>query len=178
MKCPFCGNLEDRVIDSRSIKGGEAIRRRRECLKCGGRFTSYEQIEKIIRMMIKKDGRREAFDRNKIRTGLQKACEKRPVSTQQIEDMVDRIEAEVFRDKPEVPTRDIGEMIMKTLHEVDEVAYVRFASVYRQFSDITEFMSELKDMLSEPRADRKKSAGKPDSDEPPPKPCDKQKDQS
>lgn len=147
MKCPYCGIDEDKVIDSRSIKGGEAIRRRRECLKCGNRFTSYEQIDEVVRMVVKKDGRREAFDRNKLRGGLLKAVEKREIPIDRIEQIVQDIEAAVFRDRAEVPSRDIGEMVMDILHQLDEVAYVRFASVYRQFSDITEFMNELKGML-------------------------------
>jgi transcriptional repressor NrdR len=150
MKCPYCGNQEDKVIDSRSIKGGEAIRRRRECLKCGNRFTSYEEIDEVVRMVVKKDGRREPFDRAKIRGGLLKAVEKREIPIDRIERIVHDIEAEVFRDRAEVPTRDIGELVMHILHELDEVAYVRFASVYRQFSDITEFMNELKTMLGKP----------------------------
>ena len=147
MKCPYCGTLEDKVIDSRSIKGGEAIRRRRECLGCGNRFTSYEEIDEVVRMVVKKDGKREAFDRGKLRGGLLKAIEKRNIPVDRIERIVHDIEAEVYRDRAEVPSRDIGERVMEILHELDEVAYVRFASVYRQFSDITEFMNELKGML-------------------------------
>ena len=147
MKCPFCGSIEDKVVDSRAIKNGEAIRRRRECLSCQGRFTSYEHIEEIVRIVVKKDGRREEFDRSKVRAGLQKACEKRPVPTEVIEDMIERIETDVFRNQVEAPTREIGEAVMKMLYELDEVAYVRFASVYRQFKDINEFMEELKSML-------------------------------
>lgn len=175
MKCPFCGIDKDRVIDSRSIKGGEAIRRRRECDECGGRFTSYEQIERTLRMVIKKDGRREPFDRDKVFNGLQKAFEKRPVGTDRILEVVDEIENEVFRDRPEVPSRDIGERILTVLHDIDEVAYVRFASVYRQFCDVTEFMTELKTMLGQPGRPAPKQNQKP---EPKPKNKKKNKDKN
>ncbi|MBU1086448.1 MAG: transcriptional regulator NrdR [Candidatus Omnitrophica bacterium] len=152
MKCPFCGNIEDKVVDSRIASEGDSIRRRRECLKCQRRFTTYEYIEKSTLMIIKKDGRREPFDRNKILSGLLRACEKRPVSMEKIEEVVDSIERALQRtyDK-EVISSDIGEFVMKHLHEMDEVAYVRFASVYRQFKDINQFLGELKDLLNKRR---------------------------
>lgn len=144
MKCPFCGSTDDKVIDSRAIREGEAIRRRRECRACGKRFTSYEHIEHSELRVVKKDGRREAYDRNKIKLGLEKACEKRPIGVDQIEEIVDRIETSVCADKREVGTRNIGEEVMKELFQLDEVAYVRFASVYRQFKDVSEFMEAVK----------------------------------
>ena len=149
MKCPFCSSDEDRVIDSRSSNEGKSVRRRRECLKCDKRFTTYEYIEEIPLMVIKKDGRREAFDRNKIINGIMKACEKRPVSVEKVETVVDRVEKELQKsfDK-EVKAPVIGELVMENLHKIDEVAYVRFASVYHQFKDINQFMKELKDLLS------------------------------
>ena len=149
MKCPFCSSDEDKVIDSRSSNEGKSVRRRRECLKCDKRYTTYEYIEEIPLMVIKKDGRREAYDRNKIISGIMKACEKRPVSVERVETVVDRVEKEVQKsfDK-EVKAQVLGELVMENLHKVDEVAYVRFASVYRQFKDINQFMKELKDLLS------------------------------
>ncbi|HOO55691.1 MAG TPA: transcriptional regulator NrdR [bacterium] len=147
MKCPYCNELEDKVIDSRTIKDGTAIRRRRQCLSCGARFTSYETIEDIQIRVVKKDGRREIFDRNKIRIGIEKACEKRPISTDSISEIVDRIEAKLTRGKNEMPSREIGETVIKELAALDEVAYVRFASVYREFKDVNEFMDELKGLL-------------------------------
>lgn len=159
MKCPFCGEQDDKVIDSRTIKNGEAIRRRRECIACSGRFTSYETIEEIVRVVVKKDGRREVFDRAKLRGGLQKACEKRPVPTERVEELVDRIEMDVYRNQSEAPSTEIGEAVMATLCELDQVAYVRFASVYRQFKDINEFMDELKGLLMDTRKKTKKKPG-------------------
>ena len=149
MKCPFCGFNEDKVIDSRSSNEDKSVRRRRECEKCKRRFTTYEYIEEIPLMVIKKDGRREAFDRNKIISGILKACEKRPVSMEKVEAVVDRVEKELQKsfDK-EVKAQVVGELVMDYLHKLDEVAYVRFASVYRQFKDINQFMKELKDLLS------------------------------
>jgi transcriptional repressor NrdR len=148
MKCPFCGHLGDKVVDSRESKEGEVIRRRRECLDCGRRFTSYERIDEIPYMVIKKDGSRERFDRQKLISGLLKACEKRPVSMSSIEKVADRVEG-ALQDKPEkeISTEDIGAFVMNELRRLDKVAYVRFASVYRHFRDINEFMSELKDLL-------------------------------
>ena len=149
MRCPFCGHREDRVIDSRESEEDDYIRRRRECLKCERRFTTYERIEGISLMVVKKDGRREPFDRKKILAGLTKACEKRPVSTETLEALTDTIERNLQKrfDK-EVHSKQIGEELMHRLHALDEVAYVRFASVYRQFKDLNEFMGELKGMLS------------------------------
>ncbi|MRR06749.1 MAG: transcriptional repressor NrdR [Deltaproteobacteria bacterium] len=148
MKCPFCSHPASRVVDSRPEKGGAAIRRRRECEVCGKRFTSHERVEEILPMVMKKDGRREAFDRLKLIAGIKKACEKRPVSVEDIEKMVDRLETRLQEGTDrEVSTTTIGEWVMAELHEIDEVAYVRFASVYRSFKDINEFMSELQDLL-------------------------------
>ena len=153
MKCPFCGHIEDKVIDSRSSNEDKSVRRRRECIKCKKRFTTYEYIEEIPLMVIKKDGRRESFDRNKIISGILKACEKRPVSMERVEAVVDKVEKELQKsfDK-EVKAQVVGELVMDHLHKLDEVAYVRFASVYRQFKDINHFMKELKDLLSNKKA--------------------------
>jgi transcriptional repressor NrdR len=149
MKCPYCGHLGDKVVDSRESKEGEVIRRRRECLDCGKRFTSYERIDEIPYMVIKKDGSRERFDRHKLIGGLLKACEKRPVSVAALEAIADAVEA-TLQDRPEreISTNDIGAFVMEELKRLDKVAYVRFASVYRHFRDIGEFMSELKDLLN------------------------------
>jgi transcriptional repressor NrdR len=149
MKCPFCGHLGDKVVDSRESKEGEVIRRRRECLDCGRRFTSYERIDEIPYMVIKKDGTRERFERQKLVSGLLKACEKRPVSTAAIERVADQVESALQeRPEKEMSTDEVGRMVMEELKRLDKVAYVRFASVYRQFRDIGEFMSELKDLLN------------------------------
>jgi len=152
MQCPYCGYKEDKVVDSRSSSENDSIRRRRECLKCERRFTTYEHIEEMPLMVVKKDGQRQSYDRNKLTAGILKACEKRPVSVAKIEHLVDSIERTLQRkhDK-EVKSSQIGEMLMKKLHEVDEVAYVRFASVYREFKDVTEFMKELKYVLGKSR---------------------------
>ena|ERR1051326_1543321 len=148
MKCPFCGANEDRVMDSRESADGDFIRRRRECLKCERRFTSYERIDEIPYMVIKKDGRREPFDRQKIMTGLMRACEKRPISPSKIEGIVNSIEQYVQDLKErECSTKKIGEIIMRKLKEIDKVAYVRFASVYLEFNDVSEFMTELKGLV-------------------------------
>ena len=149
MKCPFCGNAENKVIDSRISKDGKAIRRRRECLGCNRRFTTYEYVEDILPMVVKKDGRREPFDRTKIRNGVRTACEKRPISTDDIEKLVENVEAacQEFQGE-EIPSSVIGEKVMNELKILDGVAYVRFASVYRQFRDVGEFMTELKELLS------------------------------
>ena len=149
MKCPFCGHLGDKVVDSRESKEGEVIRRRRECLDCGRRFTSYERIDEIPYMVIKKDGTRERFERQKLIGGLLKAVEKRPVSVAAVEGVADRVEA-MLQDRPEkeMSTDEVGRVVMDELKRLDKVAYVRFASVYRQFRDIGEFMSELKDLLN------------------------------
>jgi transcriptional repressor NrdR len=149
MKCPFCGHLGDKVVDSRESKEGEVIRRRRECLECGRRFTSYERIDEIPYMVIKKDGTRERFERQKLIAGLLKACEKRPVSVAAVEGVADRLES-MLQERPEkeMSTVEVGEVVMEELKRLDKVAYVRFASVYRHFRDIGEFMSELKDLIN------------------------------
>ncbi|NWF98191.1 MAG: transcriptional repressor NrdR [Nitrospirae bacterium] len=148
MKCPFCGNLEDKVIDSRTSREGSAIRRRRECLKCRKRFTSYERVEDIIPMVVKKDGRREPFDRDKVLTGLKKACEKRPIGMETLEDITDSIEKKLIGlGVKEIQSSWIGEEVMSSLKELDKVAYVRFASVYRSFKDINELMNEVKTLF-------------------------------
>jgi len=150
LKCPFCANIDDKVIDSREGRVGDTIRRRRECLKCGRRFTTYERIDEIPYMVIKKDGRRERFERQKILQGLLKACEKRPVPTPKLEAIVDEIEGVVQEStERELTTTEIGEMIMRGLKKLDKVAYVRFASVYMDFKDVQEFMSELKNLLKD-----------------------------
>jgi len=149
MKCPFCGHLGDKVVDSRESKEGEVIRRRRECLDCGRRFTSYERIDEIPYMVVKKDGTRERFERQKLVSGMLKACEKRPVSTAAMERVADKVESALQeRPEKEMSTDEVGRMVMDELKRLDKVAYVRFASVYRQFRDIGEFMSELKDLLN------------------------------
>jgi len=152
MKCPFCGHNEDKVVDSRESREGQVIRRRRECLneECGRRFTTYEQVEDLPVMVVKKDGRRERFDRAKLLAGLLKACEKRAVPLQQLEAVCDEVEA-MAHDHPEreIPVEAVGNTVMEKLRELDDVAYVRFASVYRQFKDINEFMAELKELLDE-----------------------------
>ena len=148
MKCPFCGHLGDKVVDSRESKEGEVIRRRRECLECGRRFTSYERIDEIPYMVVKKDGRRERFDRQKLVGGLLKACEKRPVRVAALETIADRIEA-TLQERPEreMTTDEIGTQVMLELKHLDKVAFVRFASVYRNFRDIDEFTNELNELL-------------------------------
>ncbi|MDH3744035.1 MAG: transcriptional regulator NrdR [Acidobacteriota bacterium] len=144
MKCPFCNELKDRVVDSRESRDGLTIRRRRECLSCSRRFTSYEQIEDIPYMVVKSDGTREAFDRQKLLSGLHKACEKRPVPTQALQEVVDAVEQALHgKEEREMSTRDIGAMVMESLKALDQVAYVRFASVYRRFEDLDAFMEEL-----------------------------------
>ena len=149
MKCPYCGHLQDKVVDSRESREGEVIRRRRECLECGRRFTSYERVDEIPYMVVKKDGRRERFDRQKLIAGLLKACEKRPVRVNALEAVADRVEA-ALQERPdkEISTTEIGQHVMAELRQLDKVAYVRFASVYRHFRDIGEFMNELKDLLN------------------------------
>lgn len=148
MRCLFCGHLESKVIDSRSTEEGTTIRRRRECLECGKRFTTYEKIETIPIIVIKKDGTREAFDRDKISNGILRACEKRPVSLKEVEALIDDIEAKMYNMlEREVSSEKIGEMVMERLQKLDEIAYVRFASVYRQFKDINSFMDELAKLI-------------------------------
>ncbi|MBW1978802.1 MAG: transcriptional repressor NrdR [Deltaproteobacteria bacterium] len=148
MKCPYCSMIENKVIDSRLSKDGRTIRRRRECTACGRRFTTYEKLEEILPLVVKKDGRREPFSREKIIEGIKKACQKRPVSITRIEEFVDSLEL-YFQElgKKEVESKEIGEKVINSLKEWDEVAYVRFASVYRQFKDISEFMAELEEIL-------------------------------
>jgi transcriptional repressor NrdR len=148
MNCPYCGFKEDKVVDSRATAEDSAIRRRRECLKCGQRYTTYEYIEDVSLMVIKRDGRRQGFDRKKILSGIMKACEKRPISVDKMEDMVTSIERAIQkRSDREVSSRLIGELVMEKLKLVDDVAYVRFASVYRQFQDVSEFMKALNEIF-------------------------------
>jgi transcriptional repressor NrdR len=148
MRCPYCGHLEDRVVDSREAQEGQATRRRRECLGCARRFTTYERIEDVLPQVVKKDGRREAFDREKIVEGVATACQKRPVSAEQIEALVAGVERQVQElGEREIRTAVIGEAVMQRLRRLDEVAYVRFASVYRAFRDVAEFMSELEGLV-------------------------------
>lgn len=145
MQCPFCENIEDKVLESREIDEGRAIRRRRECTSCHGRFTSYERVEEKPLLVIKRDGRREQFSRDKVRSGIRRACEKRPVSSDLVELMLDEIEKEIHRvDGREVMSSKIGELVMAKLQQADKIAYVRFASVYRKFEDISEFIKEIK----------------------------------
>jgi transcriptional repressor NrdR len=149
MKCPFCGEIDNKVIDSRLSKDGAVIRRRRECILCSRRFTTYEHIEEIPVMIVKKDGRREIFSREKVRSGLQKACEKRNISINVIEEFLDELERDLRETgEKEISSNKIGEKVMAKLHEIDDVAYVRFASVYREFKDVNDFVSELKNLLS------------------------------
>ncbi len=156
MKCPACRDLNNRVIDSRLGKDGDVIRRRRECEKCARRFTTYERVEDYLPSVVKKDGRRESFDRMKVLAGLKKACEKRPISVETIEETADTVERTLLeKGDKEVPSSAVGEAIMAALHDLDSVAYVRFASVYRSFQDIDEFVDELEDLLKERRGARK-----------------------
>ncbi len=159
MKCPFCIELDNKVIDSRLSKDGMVIRRRRECIECGRRFTTYERIEEVLPLVIKKDGRREPFDRMKIIIGLKKACEKRPISITTLEKVAEKIEAGVQEsgDK-EISSELVGSAIMEELFHLDHVAYVRFASVYRSFKDATQFMEELRDLLQRQKEEASKSA--------------------
>jgi len=149
VKCPYCGDFEDKVVDSRLSPDGDAIRRRRECLKCERRYTTYEHIEKTPLMVVKHDGTRQPFDREKLLLGIRKACEKRPVPTEKIQQLVEHVERAILKkfDK-EVASNQIGELVMKRLYGLDDVAYVRFASVYRQFKDVEQFAQELQGMLS------------------------------
>ena len=148
MKCPFCNHLQDKVVDSRESKDGDAIRRRRECLACERRFTTYERIDEVPYMVVKKDGRREKFDRQKVLNGLLKACEKRPISMARLSELVNRVETKVS-DSPdrEISTTEIGEFLMESLRDLDKIAYVRFASVYRDFQDEQAFFNELKNLM-------------------------------
>lgn len=152
MICPFCGHRHDKVIDSRESKEGDVIRRRRQCLACERRFTTYERIDEVPYMVVKKDGRREKFDRQKVLTGLLKACEKRPVSMAKLAEIVDQVEARLMETpEREISTTDIGEMLMERLRQLDKIAYVRFASVYRNFQDEEAFFAELKDLMRQKR---------------------------
>jgi transcriptional repressor NrdR len=149
MKCPYCGEIDNKVIDSRMSKDGNEIRRRRECLVCTRRFTTYEHIEEIPITIIKKDGRREVFNREKVRQGIKRACEKRPVSINAIEEFIENLERDLRETgEKEIASYKIGEKIMAGLHELDDVAYVRFASVYREFKDVNDFVDELKSLLT------------------------------
>jgi len=160
MKCPFCNHLEDKVVDSRETKEGDTIRRRRECLGCERRFTTYERIDEVPYMVIKKDGRREKFDRQKVLGGLLKACEKRPVSRQDIDALLDRVEAAVMAmGQSEVESRQIGELVIEELEKLDKIAYVRFASVYRQFRSVDELMDEMKRIAGRGGSPDKSSEG-------------------
>jgi transcriptional repressor NrdR len=157
VKCPFCGHAEDRVVDSRVGRDGEFIRRRRECLRCSRRYTTYEYIEDVLPMVVKRDGRREPFDRSKLRNSILKACEKRSVGVQAVDDIVGDVESRLHeRAEKEVSSRDLGDMVMGHLQRLDQVAYVRFASVYRQFNDISQFMDEVKTLLKEPEAPKRR----------------------
>lgn len=153
MLCPFCGNLEDKVVDSRESTKGNVVRRRRECLKCHRRFTTYERIDTIPFQVIKRDGRREKFDRQKLLNGLYKACQKRPVPAIKLEEIADEVEA-ILQNSPEreIPTSEIGNIVMERLKEMDQVAYVRFASVYRRFGDISEFIEEVKRLVDKDKS--------------------------
>lgn len=153
MNCPFCGFKEDRVIDSRESKEGDVIRRRRECLQCGRRFTTYERIDEVPYMVVKKDGRREKFDRQKVLNGLLKACEKRPIPMSTLAELVDEVEG-ILADRPdrEMTTAEIGEHLTRRLLTLDKIAYVRFASVYRDFQDVEAFLSEIKDLIRKKRS--------------------------
>lgn len=156
MKCPFCAHKEDKVVDSRATAEESAIRRRRECLKCGKRFTTYEYIEEVSLLVIKKDGRREPFDRKKVLSGIIKACEKRPIGTEKMEDIEVQVERAIQKKSDrEISSSKIGELVMEKLKALDDVAYVRFASVYRQFKDVGQFMVELKDILNKEKPQRK-----------------------
>lgn len=156
MKCPHCGHKEDKVVDSRATQASRAIRRRRECLKCGERFTTYEYIEDLSLMVVKKDGRREAFDRQKILAGVIKACEKRPIGIEKMEEIVTQVERSIQKKSDrEVSSSRIGELIMDKLKTLDHVAYVRFASVYRQFKDVNQFIDELKGILGKEKGKKK-----------------------
>lgn len=154
MKCPFCSANDDRVVDSRESRDGATIRRRRECLECGRRFTSYEQIEKIPYLVVKVDGRREEFSRQKLLAGLQKACQKRPIPAKNQEEIAELIEQRLHqREEREIGTQEIGTVIMEKLRELDPVAYVRFASVYRRFEDIGAFVEEIQSLLKDPKSE-------------------------
>jgi transcriptional repressor NrdR len=147
MRCPFCGAIEDKVVDTRPSDGDQVIRRRRECISCGRRFTTYERVDEVLPLVVKKDGRREPFDRAKVLAGLKKACSKRPVPVEVMEQAADKIERSLEAGDKEIPSSRIGDAVMDALREIDEVAYVRFASVYRSFRDVNELMNELKSLV-------------------------------
>ena len=148
MNCPFCGDADNRVVDSRDVRAGSEVRRRRECSKCGKRFTTYERVDELPTTVVKRDGRRESFDREKLLTGLLRACEKRPVPRRELETIVDAVESTLAaRDVREMSTEEIGNMVIEELRRLDQVAYVRFASVYRRFEDVNQFMDELRSLL-------------------------------
>lgn len=160
MKCPFCGNMESKVVDSRPTDEGFTIRRRRECIECGSRFTTYEKLDRLPLMVVKKDGRRESFNREKVLNGIIKATEKRPISVNRINDLIDEIEKRLYSmPEKEITSKTIGEIIMAELKTLDEVAYVRFASVYRQFKDINTFMEELSKLLDKENQDIAENSG-------------------
>lgn len=153
MNCPFCGHRQDRVVDSRESREGDVIRRRRQCLKCDRRFTTYERTDEVPFMVVKKDGRREKFDRQKVLAGLLKACEKRPVPMPKLAEIVDGVESKLAESTDrEVSTTEIGEMLMDRLRALDKIAYVRFASVYRDFQDVEAFLNELKNLIRQKRS--------------------------
>jgi transcriptional repressor NrdR len=157
VRCPFCGKSDDRVVDSRENRDSDTIRRRRECLVCKRRFTTYEKVEQIALKVVKNDGSRQEFDRGKLLRGLEKACEKRPVAPLQLEEIADAAENLLTeREEREITTTELGAFLMQRLHDLDQVAYVRFASVYRRFEDVGEFMEELKSLLEKERRDKKK----------------------
>jgi len=161
MRCPYCGHKEDKVVDSRATSEEAAVRRRRECLKCGKRFTTYEYVEEVSLLVIKKDGSRQSFDRKKILSGIVKACEKRQISVEKMEEIIAQVERAIQKKSDrEVPSTRIGELVMEKLKLLDDVAYVRFASVYRQFKDVGQFMSELKEVLKKEDSTLGKAAGK------------------
>ncbi len=163
MKCMFCGCEDSKVIDSRSTDEGRAIRRRRECISCGRRFTTYETVETTPVLVVKNGGNRQAFDINKVKNGIIKACEKRPVSATKIDRLVEDIRRRVYNSlEPEISSKQIGEMVMEGLKQIDEVAYVRYASVYRQFTDISSFMSELEALMKEEKSRKENSERKPE----------------
>ena len=153
MRCPACGHEDDKVIDSRSVREGQGVRRRRECLGCHQRFTTYEFVEQAPILVVKKDGRREPYARDRVLAGVMKACEKRPISGKQLEELIDTIEAQILDGRSEVTSTEIGEAVMAGLQRLDEVAYVRFASVYRSFRDVNQFMDELRNLLEEKRGE-------------------------
>lgn len=172
MRCPFCGHLEDKVVDSRESREGDAVRRRRECLACGRRFTSYERVEETPVLIVKKDGRREPFDRAKLLKGMSAACQKRPVTLAQLEEAAGDIQAKLLeRTDKEIPSRDLGELVMDALKQLDSVAYVRFASVYREFRDLHDFVRHLEGLVGQGGPAPARAAAAPRLPEPPSEPA-------